>query len=102
MHTYIILDNTHIGNKLQNTIDYISKFDVDYVVISIIPFEDLNNHCNYNIHKVPLDAIEKQNNAFIQSMNLKCPKIELKHNGNSWFNTEQVNNLLIELKDLFE
>ena len=101
-YKYIILDNTHIGNKLQNTIDYISKFDVDYVVISIIPFEDLNNHCNYNIHKVPLDAIEKQNNAFIQSMNLKCPKIELKHNGNSWFNTEQVNNLLIELKDLFE
>lgn len=101
-YKYIILDNTHIGNKLQNTIDYINKFDIDYVVVSIIPFEDLNNHCNYNIHKVPLDAIEKQNNAFNQSMNLKCPKIELKHNGNTWFNTEQVNKLLIELKELFE
>lgn len=102
----IFLDNTHINyEKIIKTRDIYKDKELNELIISIQPFEDINIHIKNNIHEVPFQGVQKQINEWRKNKeeikNMKIRTIEISRESNNYFTENQINYLCNIFKQLF-
>lgn len=101
----IFLDNTHINyEKIIKTRDIYKNKELNELIISIQPFEDLKIHIKNNIHEVPLQGVQKQINEWRKNKeeikNMKIRTIEINREKNNYFTETQINSICNIFKQL--